>query len=109
MELTVPGIEYVVSVLAIGYCTNSVISLLKSTPLTELYFVLCGSTDMAARVVQSLNALSPMVMTEAGMFTDVREEQELNADLPIVVTVSPISIDLIYFLYENQGELIGLV
>ena len=53
----------------------------------ESYIELLSSTIIEVRPLQELNALLPMLITLLGMVTDVSLEQPENASYPMVVTL----------------------
>ena len=53
----------------------------------ELYIVLLLSTTMEVREEQPLKAEPPMLVTLLGIVTDVRPKQSLKAKLPMLVTL----------------------
>ena len=57
--------------LAAGYCTNMVLSLLKSTPSTELYSEFASSTVIDVIAVQPESAFFPRACTDAGKWIAV--------------------------------------
>jgi hypothetical protein len=80
-----------------GYWINVVAFLSKSTPSIDLKFGFAGSTSMAvsASVPGGLknaefeNALAPMVVTLAGMVTEVSLLAPTNACCPILASLEP--------------------
>ena len=62
------------------------VSIMALQLLRESYFGLSLATEMAARLEQPYNALSPMEVTELGMWMLVRPEQPENASSPMEVT-----------------------
>ena len=63
---------------------------------------------IVVRLVQSANALSPMVLTELGMLIDVRPVQPANVASPISVTESGRVIDSRLVQPANARELISV-
>ena len=80
-----------------GYWINVVAFLSKSTPSIELKFGFAGSTLMAVRASvpgglkngEFENALAPMVVTLAGMVTEVSFVAPINACCPILASLEP--------------------
>ena len=56
------------------------------------------------RLVQFLNALLPIVESDAGMLTTARLLRESNANAPMEVTPASMEIDTISLLLLYQGE-----
>lgn len=63
-----------------------VLSLLYKIPSAELYSGLSGDVFMADRLLQELNAMDPILVTEEGIVMSVRLLQPENAQEPILVT-----------------------
>ena len=68
MLVTVEGMKEIACFPA-GHWISVVSALLYSTPYSSAYFWFPESTDIRASAVQSENALSPMLVTQAGMDT----------------------------------------
>ena len=62
------------------------VSIMALQLLRESYFGLSLATEIEARLEQSSNARSPMVVTELGMLMLVSPEQPENASSPMEVT-----------------------
>ena len=60
----------------------------------ESYIVLPLSTTMEVREEQPMNAQSPMLVTELGMVMEVREEQSWNDNPPMLVTLLGIMMEV---------------
>jgi hypothetical protein len=84
MLVTLAGM--VTTPVAPGYATKVVLFLLYSMPPSELYAVLAVSTFIVARLAQPLKALTPMLVTLAGMDIPVRLLQLAKAPLSMLVT-----------------------
>ena len=70
------------------------VSIIALQLLRESYFLFPLSTDIEVRLLHSLNAYLPMLVTLLGMVTEVRPEQLWNALSPMLVTLLGISMEV---------------